>query len=57
MNFASEIFKTKAGAPIVAGFKNGSTANYTSNIFNLLATDPDVEYIIDAETGEVLYSK
>lgn len=32
-----------------------NTAVYTVNIMGLLKTDPAVEWIIDNETGEVLY--
>lgn len=57
MNFANEIFNTTAGKPIVAIFKNGSRAEYTTNIFNLLTSDPDTECIYDAETGEVIFER
>ena len=57
MNFANEIFNTTAGEPIVAIFKNGSRAEYTTNIFNLLTSDPDTECIYDAETGEVIFER
>lgn len=29
---------------------------YTAAVYVLLVTDPDVKDIVDAETGEVLYS-
>lgn len=29
---------------------------YTKAIYKMLLTDPAVEYILDAETGEVLYN-
>lgn len=54
MNFANEIFKTKPGRHIVAVFKDGSSAVYTTNILYLLKTDNSVDYIYDAATGEIL---
>lgn len=48
-------FTQTAAAPIIATFKNGREANYTMRIFQELKTDPDVKYIIDAETGEILH--
>lgn len=30
---------------------------YTAAVWGLLATDPDIEYILDGETGEVLLAK
>jgi hypothetical protein len=42
---------------IIAKFTNGQTVEYTKSIFHLLTTDPEVEYIIDFDTGELLYSK
>lgn len=35
-------------------FKNGRTADYTSAVLELLKTDPEVEMIIDNETGEII---
>ena len=46
-----------AGRPIVAGFANGSTGEYTTEIFDLLKSDPATVYIYDAETGEIIYTK
>ncbi len=40
---------------ITAYFRNGRAVTYTTAILELLKTDPDVAYIMDDETGEVLY--
>lgn len=43
---------------ILAKFKSRQDViKYTMEIFHLLITDKDIEYIVDANTGEVLYSK
>jgi len=42
---------------ITAKFRSGQEANYTMHVFWLLSTDPDVEWVIDSETGEVLYDR
>ena len=41
--------------PIIARFRDGTEAEYTTDIFFLLVTDPDVVDIVDGTTGEVLY--
>jgi len=41
---------------INATFKNGQTATYTTDVYRLLVTDPDVLRVTDAETGELMYS-
>jgi hypothetical protein len=56
-DFASAVFGKTTARAIVAGFSSGTEARYTMNIFGLLKTDPEVEYIYDAETGEILYSR
>ena len=40
---------------IIAKFKWGEKAKYTMDVFPLLKADPDIEWIIDAETEELLY--
>ena len=40
---------------IIAEFKNGMSARYTTRILNNLMSDSFVKSIIDAETGELLY--
>lgn len=42
---------------ITAYFKNGRAVTYTTAILELLKTDAGIDYIIDNETGEVLYSR
>lgn len=43
---------------IIAYFNNGhEPANYTMSIFQLLITDESVQDIIDAETGEIIFSR
>lgn len=42
---------------ILATFQNGKEVIFTDISFGLLTTDKDVLTIIDADTGELLYSK
>ena len=42
--------------PITAYFKDGTVADYTTDILYLLKTDKDVFCITDGITGEVIYS-
>lgn len=39
---------------VVAVFKDGRKATYTTAIIHLLKTDPAIEYVYDAMTGEIL---
>lgn len=41
---------------IIVQFRNGRSDVYTMAIFDLLCESPEVEYILDGETGEVLYN-
>ena len=47
----------KNSAPLIDVLFDGQTeaATYTANIIELLKTDSDVLYIIDHETGELLF--
>lgn len=54
-NFFIDTLRAKQGAPIIATFKDGTSAQYTSNILNLLKADSDIINIIDATTGECLH--
>lgn len=55
-DFIKAIFgKPSARCIIIAEFTDGTTAEYTENIINLLLTDTAVNNIADAETGEILY--
>lgn len=40
---------------IVAKFKDGREATYTTDVLNLLFTDNDIETVYDQETGEVIF--
>ena len=40
---------------IVAKYKWGQKECYTMDVFPLLRNDPDVEWVVDAETEELLY--
>lgn len=42
---------------IVAYFSNGKNIMFTKAVLGLLKTDPNVVYIIDAETGEIIFDK
>lgn len=39
---------------VVAVFKSGRKVTYTVDILHLLKTDPAIEYVYDAMTGEIL---
>lgn len=42
---------------ILTKFKNrNDMIEYTMNVYNLLVTDKDIEYILDAETGEIIFA-
>jgi hypothetical protein len=42
---------------ILAKFRNrNELIEYTTNVYNLLITDSEIEYILDAETGEIIFS-
>lgn len=47
--------KTDKSEEICVKFKNGREVIYTTAIFNLLKTDPEVEWIASEETGEILW--
>lgn len=55
--FLHDVYFTKPGKPIVAVLKSGREGNYTTNIYNLLVSDPDVITIYDAMTGEIMFSR
>ena len=55
--FIRDLFETKPGKKIVAVFRSGRECEYTTNIYNLLITDPDIVTIYDYETGEILFTK
>lgn len=40
---------------IIAIFADGREVRYTTEIMWLLVTDPATRYIIDAETGEIVW--
>lgn len=42
---------------ITATFINGRRIVYTTNIYRLLTTDPQVIEIIDNETGEIIFTR
>lgn len=39
---------------VLATFKDGRTVKYTDSVLSLLISDPDVETVINAETGEII---
>ncbi len=54
-DFLKALYETpRASQIITAVFKDGTEANYTTAIIDLLKSDPGVAYIIDASTGELL---
>lgn len=42
---------------IIVTFNNGRQARYTMAVYDLLTTDNNVKDIIDAETGELLFTR
>ena len=42
---------------IKAFFENGKDVLFSANMIEMLKTDPEVIYIIDAITGELLYMR
>lgn len=54
--FINTMNNNKKIHPITAYFKDGTSAEYTTDILNLLKTDKDVICITDGITGEVIYS-
>lgn len=55
--FLHDVYFTKPGTPIVAIFKSGREEHFTTNIYNLLITDPDVVTIYNNLTGEIMFSR
>lgn len=57
MNFKNfwlgSCFGTTNSESIHATFKGGQSADYTMDIFSLLASDPSVIEIVNNETGEL----
>lgn len=49
--------KTTNAKTITAHFIDGTQADYTTAIFDLLKSDSAVECITDSDTGEILYIK
>jgi len=54
--FISSICGKCTAESIAVTFKNGSTADYSTDIFSLLVSDPATAEIISNETGEVYYT-
>lgn len=53
-----DIFQASTPAEkIKVNFKGGRTADYTTQIIDLLKTDPATELIISMETGEILFER
>lgn len=53
--FQSAIFATYEGKTVTAAFRNGTRATYTASMIDMLASDPGTEWIMDDETGELIY--
>ena len=54
--FINAISNNKKIHPITSYFKDGTSADYTTDILYLLKTDNTVETITDGITGEVIYT-
>lgn len=46
-----------SGGLINVKFRGRDVANFTRGMFNILITDPELEWITDDETGEILFSR
>ena len=55
--FLDAIFTPSSAAGITAHFKDGTSADYTRDIFELLKSDENTEAIIDTETGAVVWMR
>ena len=44
------------GQRIIAAWKDGTTAEYSAYMLDLLKSDSFLDYVYDAETGEILYN-
>lgn len=57
-DFVNAVLNNQKTHDIIAYFNNGhEPAQYTMNIYQYLVTDPTVQTIIDAATGEIIYDK
>lgn len=55
--FITTAFNPNPAKTITAHFKNGTSAQYTMDTYNLLITDNDVECITDGDSGEIIFIK
>lgn len=55
--FLETVFATAKGGPVTAYFKNGTSADYTTDILDMLKDDNTVAFITDGETGEIIYER
>lgn len=56
-DFINALFNTQEHKTVIAYFANGTSETYTYNILNLLKTEPDIQNIVDGETGELIYTR
>ena len=56
-DFIQAICSNTNAKTITAHFTDGTQADYTAAIFDLLKSDNTVSCITDSDTGEVLYIK
>jgi len=49
------LLKLTTRRPIIAEFKNGTRAEYTTDVLQLLFTDPEVVNVTAADTGEIIF--
>ena len=50
-------FLNNGGRYITAVFKNGKKINFTTEVLNLLTSDPEVLQIEETKTGNILFYK
>lgn len=56
-DFIQAICNNTNANTITAHFTDGTQADYTTAVFDLLKSDNTIECITDSDTGEVLYIK
>ena len=56
-DFTNALFNNTTCGTVTAYFTDGTKADYTKNILDLLKTEPDIHTITDGETGELIYTR
>lgn len=56
-DFINALFNTSEQKTVIAYFANGTSETYTYNILGMLKTEPDIQNIVDGETGEIIFTR